>query len=69
MNGNFEFLESPRFWALVIGAVSFYLKSKGILGDAEMTLIATIASGFTVIRTVDRTADKVSNKVEVPPIK
>lgn len=65
---NLEFLSSSRFWALVIGAVSFYLKTKGFIGEPEMMLIATISAGFATIRTIDRTADKVSNKVEVPPI-
>ncbi len=51
---NFEFLKSNRFWAMVIGAVSIYLKAKGYIGEAEMTLIATLSAGFLVVRTVDR---------------
>lgn len=54
MNTTFSFLKSNRFWAVVIGAVSIYLQSKGLIGDAEMILIATVASAFTIIRTVDR---------------
>lgn len=69
MNKNFAFVESPRFWAMIIGAVSVYLKAKGVLGEPEMLLIATITAGFVTVRTVDRTADKVSSKVEAPPIK
>lgn len=61
MKENFAFLKSNRFWSLVIGAVSMYLQAKGIIGDAEMILIATITSGFIVIKTVDRnTGDAVS---------
>lgn len=55
---NFDFLNSPRFWAMVIAAVSVYLKTKGWIGEAEMMLIATITSGFTIVRTIDRISDK-----------
>ena len=65
---QFLFLKSTRFWALLVGAVSLYLKTKGIFGDAEMVLVTTIMAGFISIRTVDRSFDKVSNKAETPPI-
>lgn len=52
------FLRSNRFWALAIGAVSIYAKSKGWIGEPEMLLIATITGGFTVVRTVDRMAEQ-----------
>jgi len=55
---KFEFLKSTRFWALVIGAVSIYLKTKGWIGDSEMQLIATITAGFTAIRTFDRASEQ-----------
>jgi hypothetical protein len=58
MNPKFAFLTSTRFWAMIIAAVAIYLQTKGWIGDAEMMLIATIASGFTVIGTVDRLGDK-----------
>ncbi len=58
MNEKFEFITSSRFWALVIGAVSIYLQAKGIIGDPEMMLIATITAGFVTVRTVDRMGDK-----------
>lgn len=51
------FLTSNRFWALVIGAVALYLKTKGIFGDAEMVLVATITGGFIGIRTIDRASE------------
>lgn len=54
MNTTFSFLKSTRFWAIVIGAVSLYLSAKGLIGEAEMVLIATITGGFTLVRTVDR---------------
>lgn len=49
-----DFLSSTRFWALVLGAVAIYLKQKGIFGDPEMQLIATITAGFTIVKTIDR---------------
>jgi len=55
---NFKFLHSERFWAMVIAAFSVYLKTKGWIGEPEMMLIATITSGFAVIRTIDRLSDK-----------
>lgn len=57
------FVTSTRFWAIVIGAVSIYLQKKGIFGDAEMFLIATITAGFTVVRTIDRNI----GDTKVPP--
>lgn len=53
------FLKSTRFWALVIGAVVFYLKAEGFIGESEVTLIETILGGFITIRTVDRIGDKI----------
>lgn len=61
-NMNLEFLKSTRFWAMVVGAVSIYLKSKGIFGEAEMMLVATITAGFTIIRTADRATEVLSNR-------
>lgn len=58
---DFSFLKAPRFWALVIGAFSIYLQSKGLIGDAEMTLIATISAGFITVRTVDRATEVLSS--------
>lgn len=57
-NSKWAFLKSTRFWAITIAAVSIYLQAKGWIGDAEMTLISTVMGGFTVVRTVDRFADK-----------
>lgn len=62
MKENFAFLKSNRFWALVIGAISMYLQAKGIIGDAEMILIATITSGFIVVKTVDRNTGDAASK-------
>lgn len=54
MPNKLLFLTSSRFWAIVIAAVSIYLKMKGVIGESEMTLIATIAAGFTIVKTVDK---------------
>lgn len=51
---NFSFLFATRFWALVIGAVMFYLKAKGYVGTDEMILANTILSGFIIVKTIDR---------------
>lgn len=58
MESKFAFFSSTRFWALVIGATSLYLQAKGWIGDAEMTLVGTLVTGFIGIRTVDRIGDK-----------
>lgn len=55
---TFAFLSATRFWALVIGAASIYLKAKGWIGEPEMLLIATITGGFTIVRTVDRATEQ-----------
>ncbi len=58
MSEKFSFLIAPRFVALVIGAVMFYLKTKQIVGEAEMILVNTILAGFITVRTIDRVSDK-----------
>jgi len=57
-----EFLKSTRFWALVIGAVTLYLQSKGFIGESELTLIGTIVAGFIGVRTVDRFGEKIGGE-------
>lgn len=64
MKNKFAFLHAPRFWALVIGAISIYAKTKGWIGEPEMVLIATITGGFTIIRTVDRGTEKIGGTEE-----
>lgn len=51
---KFNFIYSTRFWAVILGALSIYLESKGYIGEPERNLIATIVAGFTAIRTIDR---------------
>jgi hypothetical protein len=54
INDKFSFLLAPRFWAMILGAVAIYLKMKNYIGEAEMTLIATITAGFITVKTIDR---------------
>lgn len=56
-----SFLTAPRFIALVIGAVVFYLKTKGFIGVPEMVMIETILGGFVVVRTTDRFSEQLGN--------
>ena len=54
-----EFLSSTRFWALVVGAVFIYLKTKNLIGEAELVLANTILGGFIVIKTVDKAGENI----------
>jgi hypothetical protein len=62
MKEKFEFLFATRFWAMVIGALSIYLKAKGIIGDAEMILIATIMGGFVTVKSLDKFGESIGDK-------
>ena len=55
---NLDFLKSSRFWCLVVGALTIYLKTKGYVGEPEMLLVNTILGGFIAIRSLDRVGDK-----------
>ena len=44
---------------MIVGAVVLYLKTKGLIGEAETTLIGTILAGFIAVRTVDRFSEKI----------
>lgn len=59
---NFDFLQSERFWAVVINAVVLYLQQKGILGEAELALVTAIVAPFVVIGTADRAAKYIGGK-------
>ena len=62
-NVDLSFLKSNRFWALVIGAIAIYLEARGLIGNAELILIDTIAFAFIGVRTIDRLGEKMgSNK-------
>lgn len=58
MSEKFSFILAPRFIALVIGAVMFYLETKGIVGEPEMILVNTIVAGFITVKTIDRASEQ-----------
>jgi hypothetical protein len=55
--GNWDFLKSRRFWALILIAIVGVLKSEGIIPDFIAQGLITILSGFIAIRTIDRFAE------------
>ena len=54
MNMDFSFVRSTRFWVMLAGVFTVYLQAKGLIGEAETTLIASISAFFVTIRTIDR---------------
>jgi hypothetical protein len=44
-------LKSSRMWAVVIGALVFYAKTKGYIGEPEVVLIETTLGGFIAVKT------------------
>lgn len=44
---------------MIVGALSIYLKTKGIIGEPEMILISTVMGGFIVVKTADRAAEQI----------
>lgn len=63
MKDKFLFLTSVRFWNLVIIAVVIVLKKEGIIIDDTLLstiseIVALVLGGSTVIKTVDRAAEK-----------
>ena len=58
---DFTFLKSTRFWSIVIGAVAVYLSDKGLIGQPEMALVATITGLFVVVGSADSVAKKIGN--------
>ena len=61
---DISFLKSNRFWALIIGALVYYGKMKGFIGDAEMVLLETILGGFIAVKTTDRAAEQIGGNTE-----
>ena len=63
MDNKFAFLTSVRFWNLVIVAVIIVLKKEGIIVDDTLVstiseIVALVLGGSTVVRTIDRAAEK-----------
>jgi len=59
MNRKLLFLTAPRFWAMVVAALSIYAQSKGWFGVPETVLVASLSAGFWATQTVDRLGDKI----------
>ena len=59
MIGDFSFLTSRRFWALVLIAIFGVLKTEGILGVDVCNALILILTGFTAIRTIDKVAESI----------
>jgi hypothetical protein len=58
MKNTFAFLLATRFWMMAVAALSVYAEQKGWIGVAERNLIASMAAGFVVVRTVDRATEQ-----------
>lgn len=59
-----DFLKSTRFWGLCIIAIVGVLNTEGILPQIITNAIITIIAGYIGIRSWDRTADKLADKIE-----
>lgn len=57
-----KFLESTRFWAVVVIAVAMLLKDYSLISAELFNFIATVAGGHIGIRTLDRGAEKIGSK-------
>lgn len=55
---TWAFLRAPRFYVMLVGALSVYLQMKGWIGEPETVLIATVSAIFITVKTVDRFGDK-----------
>ena len=57
---KFAFLKATRFIVSIIGALSIYLEAKGIIGEPEMVLVATVSAIFIGVRSLDRFSEKLN---------
>lgn len=55
------FLTSTRFWSVVLIALATWLVKDGYITESLGTFLQTIAGGYTIIRTVDKSADKIGS--------
>jgi hypothetical protein len=60
MKNNFSFILSTRFWALVGIAIVGALKAWGTLSEEVANGLITILTGYTIVRSLDRSVDKLS---------
>lgn len=57
-----KFLESTRFWAVIVIALAMLLKDYSIISPELFNFLATIAGGHIGIRTIDRGTEKIGSK-------
>lgn len=57
------FLQSTRFWAMVIGCIAILFGKDGIITPESIhQALLAFSGGFMATRTIDRTVEKLSNK-------
>ena len=61
-NDKWAFIQSTRFWAIVVIGIVGYLENLGYIGPNERELVCTIAGAFGIVRTFDRAVDRVTGK-------
>ena len=59
---DFNFLQSTRFWKLVLAGLAAALFQEGVITQTIFALLETILIGSVTIRTVDRFAEKIGSK-------
>lgn len=57
-----KFLESTRFWAVVVIALAMLLKDYSLISQELFNFVATVAGGHIGIRTIDRGTEKIGSK-------
>ncbi len=60
------FLQSERFWAIVLNALVLYLQQKGLIGAPELALVTAIIAPFVLVGTVDRVGKNIGGVT--PPV-
>lgn len=60
LSDEFAFLTKARFWSMVIAALAMWLSNDGYISESFAEFLTTVATGFTVINTLDRTVDKIA---------
>lgn len=60
LSDEFAFLTKARFWSMVIAGLAMWLANDGFISESFSEFLITVATGFTVINTLDRTVDKIA---------
>lgn len=61
-DNKWGFIKSTRFWSYVLIGLSVYLFKDGFISEGLATFISTVAGGFSLTRTIDRTVDTLAVK-------